>query len=189
MATNLRSRGTVNDRQPMLSTPSWQRRDGRASCAMLAMVDGLRKLVIAGADIDIDVFDEAAPGCPRSEQSQIAREQLLAQRLLEIRGRGTTLVLSGNVHAEFVHRSDAPADFIPAAALVAAHTLVVALVGRHAGGASWCTLQIDGEPVTAAHPVEGHDLGTSTFLEVDPPSPSRRGVAYVGRITSSPPAA
>jgi len=185
-AAYLRSHGTVNDRLPMLSTPSWQRRDGRASLAMLAMVEGLRKLVSVGADIEIDVLDAAAPGNPRSEWNQIAREQLLAQRLLEIRGRGATLVLSGNVHAEFVPRSDAAADLIPAAALIAAETRVVSR--RTPRRRCIVVHSADrGELVTAAHPVEGRDLGSRTFLEIDPLSPSRRGIAYVGRITPSPP--
>jgi hypothetical protein len=66
---------------------------------------------------------------------------------------------------------------------------LVSLVGRHAGGVSWCTLPVGGRLVSGVHPVTGHDQGDAAFIDVDPPGPVRAGVAYVGRLSPSPPAA
>jgi len=187
-ADYVRSNGTVDDRTHMLSTASWQRQDGRASLAMLRLIEQLRKLTSEGANIDTDVFDVECPGGPDLGSFQNAREQLLAERLLTIRERGTTIVLTGNIHAELFARPDAPDDFVPAAARISRHTGLVTLVGRHSGGASWCTLPIDGRLVTAAHPVDGVDLGAETFVETEQSQSAHHGIAYVGRITPSPPA-
>jgi len=184
----VRSAGTLAERERLLATGSWQRRDGRASKAMFSLVDGLRRCVQAGASIGVDAFDAGPTGDPLSGSYQVEREHLLAERLLEIRSQGATLALTGNVHAELLPRPGAPNEFVPAAALVAEHTPLVSLEGRHAGGHSWCSLLIDGELVSTAHPVAGQDQGATAFVEVGPPSRTRRGVAYVGRITPSPPA-
>jgi hypothetical protein len=183
-----RSDGSATDRKMLLATISWQRQDGRASQAMFSLVDGLRAQIQAGASIEIDVFDASPIGDPHAASYQIERERLLAERLLEIRTRAATLALSGNVHAELLPRPDAHHGFVPAAALVAEHTSLASLIGRHAGGASWCTLPVEGQFIAAAHPVRGRDQGDTAFLEVEPPCPIRTGVAYVGAITPSPPA-
>lgn len=188
LADYLGSAGTAGDRKHMLSTPSWQRQDGRASLAMLRLVEQLRRLGTDGASIEIDVIDVETPGAEGVGSFQNAREQALAERVFAIRERGTTLVLTGNIHAEFVARPDAPDDFVPAAARIARHTGLLSFVGCHAGGASWCTLPVDGRLVTAAHPVDGVDLGTEPFVETQQSSRAHHGIAYVGRLTPSPPA-
>jgi len=184
----LTSEGSIEDRMRLLSTPSWQRSDGRASLAMLALMDDLRHLVRGGADVGIDVFDVEPQGDPQSVRYQLTRERLLADRLLDIRRRGTTLVLTGNVHAELSARADAPRGFVPAAALIATEVSLVSIVGRRSGGESWCTLPVDGRLVTAAHGVDGTNLGDEPYIDLEPSTHGYRGVAYVGRITPSPPA-
>jgi hypothetical protein len=187
-AAFVRSAGGAGDRDRLLATTSWQRQDGRASEAMVALVNGLRREIVTGASIEIDVFDAVPVGDPRSDEYRIERERLLAERLIATRRRAVTVALSGNVHAELVARRDAPEGFVPAARLAAEHTDLVSLMGRHAGGESWCTLPIDGRLVSGAHPLEGDDRGDTRFIEVEPPSSVRAGVAYVGHITPSPPA-
>jgi len=188
MRSFVRSPGGADDRERLLATSSWQRQDGRASEAMFALVDGVRRAVQAGARLELDVFDAAPIGDPGSPRSHVEREVEMAERLLRVRSRGATLALTGNVHAELVPRAGAPEALVPSAALIAEHSSLLTLVGRHAGGHAWCTLPVDGRLVSAAHPVEGDDRGRRPFIDVEPPSRVRSGIAYVGAITPSPPA-
>lgn len=187
-ASFVESGGLASDLERLLGAPSWQRQDGRASVAMLSLVEGIRCLVHAGALIEAAVFDATPVGDPRSDGYQIQRERLLADGLREIGTHGPTLALTGNAHAELVPRPDAPPMFVPAAAQVAEHTTLVALVGQHAGGEAWCTLPIDGQLVSAPHPVKGNYQGDQAFIEVAPSAFVRPGAAYVGAISPSPPA-
>jgi hypothetical protein len=185
----LLSSGSADDRRELLRTRSWQRNDGRASQAMFEMIDTIRQLVDQGASIEIDVFDVPTADTEGTPEDETRRDRLIAERLQTISQRSTTLALTGNVHAELTARPDAPIGFIPAAAIIAAETPLLSLIGRHAGGESWCTLLIDGHPESRAHPVTGADRGPSPFIHIDPTPEPRRGTAYVGRITPSPPAA
>ncbi len=185
----VRSSGSADDRRELLRTGSWQRTDGRASKAMFEMIETIRRLVGQGAPLEIDVFDVPTPDTEETREEEARREWLMAERLQTISRRGTTLALTGNVHAELTSRPDAPVGFVPAAAIIAAETPLLSLIGRHAGGESWCTLLIDGHPESRAHPVSGVDLGPSPFIQIDSAPELRRGTAYVGRITPSPPTA
>ncbi|MFT3852553.1 MAG: hypothetical protein QM733_07445 [Ilumatobacteraceae bacterium] len=42
--------------------------------------------------------------------------------------------------------------------------------------------------MTGVHHVDGRNQGDEQFVEVDPPSNARAGVAYVGTLTASRPA-
>ncbi len=181
----LHSKGTRADRLRLLSVPSWQRHDGRASLAMLALVEHIRAIANEGALVEIAVFDREPVGDPLSDKYRIERERMVAERLLEIRRQGTVLALTGNVHAESEPRFDAPAGFASAASLIAEEVDSTSILGRHAGGESFCMMLIGGELVSGPHPVEGVDLGSDPFIEVDT---AASGVAYVGSITASPPA-
>ena len=69
-AAYVRSAGAPADRQRLLAAPSWQQRDGRASQAMLRLIDRQRTLAHAGADIQIACFDATPAGQPFSDPTR-----------------------------------------------------------------------------------------------------------------------
>jgi hypothetical protein len=157
---------------------------------MLDLVEDCRRhghngLPIAVVLVDVSPSDVLSIGAAPAVQ----RDAVMAARLLDARAAGPVVALVGNVHA----RTDddfpfpMPPGYRPMAQIVAAETSTVSLLGQHAGGAAWCTIEKDGKPQSGAHPFAGTDLGTAEFVNLDDPPVGYDGIAYVGRITASPP--
>ncbi|WP_114953294.1 hypothetical protein [Sphingosinicella terrae] len=94
----LASDGGPAARAALLASPGWADRHGRASEAILAVVDVLRSLRSAGADIAIVAFDHpsAQPGTSAAREEGMARNLLAAQRT---RPHARTVALTGLGHA------------------------------------------------------------------------------------------
>lgn len=86
-------------RKSLLAAPAWSDRVGRASVAMLAMLEHVRSLRASGADIRVVAFDHESESGPTSEN----REAGMGQHLLDAaRARPDALVmaLTGAGHAD-----------------------------------------------------------------------------------------
>lgn len=91
----LASRGTPADRADLLAGEHWTEpmHDGRDSVAMAGLIERVRALRAAGADISIALFD--APG--NGERN--ARMAASLRGAIEAHPQSRVLVLTGNVHA------------------------------------------------------------------------------------------
>ncbi len=89
------SNGTPADKTALLAGSHWQdaMHDGRDSQAMSGLIERMRQLKSAGADVSIDLFD--APGS--GDRNERMAEHLRA--LVRHAPRASVLVLTGNVHA------------------------------------------------------------------------------------------
>jgi hypothetical protein len=94
----LASDGSAADRKRMLALPFWSKpyQDGRASAAMLDLIESLRKQARAGANVTVATFDQADGQNPQE------RDKDMADKLRAIAASHTSariIVLSGNYHA------------------------------------------------------------------------------------------
>jgi hypothetical protein len=91
----LASGGAVTDRAALLAGEHWTEtmHDGRDSVAMAALIERMRTLRAAGADISIVLFD--APG----KDERDARMAASLRKAMAARPKVRVLVLTGNVHA------------------------------------------------------------------------------------------
>lgn len=89
------SGGTPADKAVLLAGRHWRDKmhDGRDSQAMSGLIERMRQLKSAGADVSIDLFDATGPG----ERNKRMADHLRA--LVQRVPRATVLVLTGNVHA------------------------------------------------------------------------------------------
>lgn len=197
-------------RQRLLDlVPAWgSRKDGVASVAMLAMVEGLHALKEAGAPIDIVAFNGASddaqiaafaelPGQQPHEAMQAANIRKAAQR----REYAHVVVLVGSLHASKARTRVRGIEIRPMAMLLAAPERVVALGMNTQGGTSWsCRLDEDAQLVPGA-PITDDMIECGSHrqaADLPPLAPgfhfaaSRRdgrydGVFAVGPVTASPP--
>jgi hypothetical protein len=99
LETFLATRDADSARKTLLSAPAWSDRVGRASVAMLAMLEQVRSLHAAGAEVRLVAFDHESESGPTSEK----REAGMGQRLLDAsRAHAGALViaLTGVGHAD-----------------------------------------------------------------------------------------
>jgi hypothetical protein len=91
----LASRGTAADRTDLLAGEHWTdpMHDGRDSVAMAGLIERVRALRAAGADISIALFD--APG----KDERNARMAVSLRHAIAAHPQARVLVLTGNVHA------------------------------------------------------------------------------------------
>ncbi len=117
----------------LLSTDEWKGTDGRASAAMLVLLERLRELKIDGAISRIVAFSVT-----RASESAARNEENMAAALLAAAGNdpnALVIALTGNVHAckqalEEVGPYRLMASFLPAAR-------TVALLATDRGGQAW----------------------------------------------------
>lgn len=91
----LASKGTAADRANLLAGAHWMEpmHDGRDSQAMAALIERMRALRAAGADVSIAMFD--APGTGERD----ARMAASLRKAIAAHPAARVLVLTGNVHA------------------------------------------------------------------------------------------
>lgn len=106
----LRSNGDPAARAELLRGPHWKIKDGRASQAMLGLVESIRKLKRQGRDIAVVAFVREVP--PAATQTPYEKEMAAAWIGNPDRSaRSRSIILVGNIHA----LRGAFADFEPAA--------------------------------------------------------------------------
>ncbi len=132
LAAYVASAGAAADRATLLAGPFWHRdfQDGRSSVAMLELIDRVRTLARAGADVAITAFDE-----PKAKDRDLA----MAERALAAMARtpkATWLLYAGNLHARKVKHASYPTTSM-AAHLVARGVPLVALDPRFGAGSAW----------------------------------------------------
>ena len=91
----LASKGTAEDRAALIAGKHWTEptHDGRDSQAMAALIERMRTLRAAGADVAIAMFDAPGGGERDARMAKALREAIAAHPAARV------LVLTGNVHA------------------------------------------------------------------------------------------
>ena len=85
------SKDASTARKTLLSAPAWSDRVGRASVAMLSMLEQVRSLRAAGAEVHLIAFDHESESGPTSEK----REAGMGRRLLDAsRAQAGALVIA-----------------------------------------------------------------------------------------------
>jgi len=170
------------DRQNLVSHPFWSGsyQDGRASKAMLGLIDEIRLLKKSGKDIEVFVFDN---------QSAENRDQAMAEMVmkeLEEDPNVLHLLITGNVHSQikkgvpwnqsletmgsYIYKSD---------------STVVSVILTHTGGDAWmCTPNCSQTTLKVEQGVD-----QATLYELNPASDSQKHSYQlnVGVLTSSYP--
>ena len=179
IAAFLASPGTPADRAALLRGAFWTdpaAQDGRRSQAMAQLLDDLRQLRQAGADLDVATFDD-----PEAAD----RDRAMADRALAAIARAPEaiwLLLAGNLHARKTS-GRWPQTFM-AAHLVQDGVPLTTLDARYGRGSLWACLCDCGPAVAGRGPGRpaGVVLGRSEDGAYD-------GLLDVGAIHFSPPAA
>jgi hypothetical protein len=178
----LRSRGTAADRSALTGTMHWEGQDGRASVAMLALVERLRTMRSAGAAIRVHAFVDPGPPAP----TQTPYEQRMAQQwrtgLAAVPG-ARLVALVGNIHARRVGFR----DFDPAA-MHLPHDELITIDMAPNGGSAWNCQQSG----CAAHPLGRAGPATPRGIQPTPALPEQWGrfdrwLSPGGHYSASPP--
>lgn len=188
----MESTGTAEDRLALLDSPAWNTNDGRTSAAVVDLIEACRASRHQDRSLTVALVDVRGDERARAQESfAVRRDELMAERLLAVSANGSVVALLGNVHArlddDFV--AAMPNGYQPAAALIKRCRTVVSLLGAHSGGTAWCVMDRGGAPVADVHRVWGPDRGPGRFLAIGEHCDGYSGVAYVGPVTASPPAA
>lgn len=145
VARYLASEGSEADVAALLQGEFWQRseQDGRSSAAMLALLERIRVLQAAGAELDAFTFDRLPQGGWNERDAAMAAE-ILARS--EAEPDALVITLSGNLHT----RATTGLPWDPEAVPMAQHVRAVradarTLDVRHGGGSVWaCWMVEDG---------------------------------------------
>ena len=194
--------------------PDWrERKDGVVSQAMLALLERLHALKLAGRRIDVVAFTgprdpaQAArfaslPGQGPNEAAQADNIRIAA----EAKDYAKVLVLVGNVHARKLRWERARTPFDPMVVQLASPKQVLALDLAHSGGTAWNCVMKGAPPASgpitsdaldcSAHPARATPFSQggaprvvlNKDLRTPPgPDPAYDGILDVGPIVASPP--
>ncbi len=138
----MRSDGGPAARAAVTAGPAWEDRGGRASAAMLDLVEGLRRLKRSGADLSLLAFDRA----PTAVFTSAAREEAMARALIEASGDQDRLVvtLTGAGHADREGFVSAKPPFRSAAQSLPASQVLSLAIARPGGEAWGCRRPSEG---------------------------------------------
>lgn len=182
----LASKGTAADRADLLAGAHWTEpmHDGRDSQAMAALIERVRALRAAGADISIVMFD--APG--KGERD--ARMASTLRATIKAHPASRVLVLTGNVHAmtgkpREMFLDDKPYTPPTTMARHLADLHPVSIEFRALRGDAWTCQGAD----CSAHalPSASRSMAEPTFAPEDP-GESWDYLVALPRFTASPPA-
>ena len=152
------SDGSDQAKQALLRSDIWDRRyaDGRSSEAIFSLLETLRILVRAGADIRVFSTQPDYLTAQPQFYDELARADGWA-RLAAARPDAVNLVLVGRAHAALRDNDDL--GFLPAAAHLRAAE-VLAIGPAEEGGAQW-SLDVSptGQPLMGVHPLPGRPRG------------------------------
>ena len=184
--TYLASEGGEEARDALLAGPFWRSgyQDGRASQAMLELIEDVGGLRRSGLRAGVVLFDTGGAGGGQ------ARDRGMADRLAELVAEETeavTLILTGNVHSRTERGRPGNADFEPMGYLLRrrlAADRVVSLMQAHGNGTAWICSRDCG--VTELGGRRG-ERPWRVEVAGEPP-PGHDGWYRIGEITASPPA-
>lgn len=166
------------DRKALTDGSWWKQHDGRSSVAMLELIDRVRQLERAGANISIVAYD-----VPTADE----RDTAMADFVRAARKPDEVFVgLSGNIHSRRAKWN----ELTPMVAHLVAAGLAVKTYDVSAnGGTFWaCMGEGDGEPVCGEHPMS-KDPRHGTPWTIGPRrDDAHDGVYYVGKTMASFPA-
>lgn len=176
----LASAGTAADRAAFLTSPFWSspHQDGRASTAMLRLIDDSRRRKQAGQDLRVVLLDR-----PQAMQQ---RDRVMAERLagaVEAAPDRFFVALMGNLHNRVSQGSgrvgERTAQAVPTVALTS-------LLATYTGGSAWVCME-DG---CGSHDLAGRPSdAVAPSVTFGSQSPHYDGTLFVGAITAAAPAA
>ena len=178
-----------NARKTLLSAPAWSDRAGRASVAMLAMLEQVRSLHAAGVDVRLVAFDHESESGPTSQK----REAGMGQRLLDAsRAQAGALViaLTGVGHADRTGWQSFNPPFRSAVQYLPDHR-TLSLTFVRGGGEVWaCRPPAEGAPDECkVWPGTKREEIPPRGIVLDASRPGFDGVVSVGKpYTAAPPA-
>ncbi|MBA3821273.1 MAG: hypothetical protein H0X17_20485, partial [Deltaproteobacteria bacterium] len=141
----LRSAGSAADREALVAGSFWSQADGRSSAAMVALIDRVRTLRVAGAAIELVAYDVLSTG----------RDAAMADAVVKARDASAIFIaLSGNVHSRRNKGVPWDAALVPTVAhLVARGLPVTTFLDAPAGGTIAARIATDDhEPTCGVHP-------------------------------------
>lgn len=179
IATFMRSAGTPSDQAALVLGPFWRGQDGRASEAVVALLERLRSLVAGGARISVAAIDDW--------KDPAGRDAAMASALRELRAthpEARVVALMGNLHARSDRRERPDgADHHPVGYLLRDLNPLSVLV-EYSGGATWACAPQCG-PLALHAPRNGpREAGA---FSAEPPRPGYHASVSVGHGTVSPP--
>jgi hypothetical protein len=167
------------DRKALLEGAFWKGQDGRASNAMVALLDRIRDLRLRGAKIEVVTYDIT---------DELDRDLAMANAVLAARDEGATWIgLSGNVHSRKTPYPGMPGK--PLVAHLVDKKLPITTYDVSAtGGTMWACVSKDGvDAGCGVHP-NGNDGGKGKPWTLGPANdPSHDGVYFVGETKASMP--
>jgi hypothetical protein len=168
----------TGDRATLLAGPFWAQHDGRSSAAMVELLDRVRWLRRAGANIDVVAFDVT---------DKPDRDEAMAIKVLATRhDKGVVVGLSGNIHSR---RTKWNATTPLVSHLVDAKLPIKTHDISAAGGTMWsCIATPDHEPVCGEHPMRVDTPPGTPWTFGPPRDDSHDGVYFVGPTKASVPA-
>ena len=175
----LASRGTSADREKLTSTAFWQdTRDGRASEAMLGLIETVRELKSRGKPVSVFAFDDQ-PGTDLERDVAIAN----GIRRFHLAHRNSTIIaLMGNIHAMQKPFVLGEKELMPSGVLLKDLSPVSVYIAYPAGTISACMPEC-GTHVTK--PVKG---ATGSFaIETGSPLGGYDYTIFLASISASPP--
>lgn len=190
LADYLASAGSPEDRARLLAGKHWQgeMQDGRASEAMLALIERARELVAAGAPLDLFVFDYESMDWNERDAAMAAT--IIAQA--EAHPRALIVTLSGNLHVRTVPGLRWDPNAVPMGVHVsAARPEALALDIRHPGGEIWaCALREGGGQSCGPMSMKGYDPSGETEIELwrERNEAGLDGGYWLPALTPAPPA-
>ena len=182
----------------LLSRPHWSGDDGRASVAMFAMMELMRRLNRQGGDVrvvamdinwpDVDPKSITPKELERLEAQMKGRDRAMAEAVLAARRKfpkSNVVVLAGNIHTKLSKSLPGDSQYTPmgwhiAQALPDATSLNV----QFSGGEAWVVTDKGVGPTR----MKGVDRGNDPFIEVfTKPQDGFHGAFYVAKISAAHP--
>jgi hypothetical protein len=179
------SSGRPQDAERLTGTAFWRRamQDGRTSIDMLRMLERIRALRAAGADLKVLGIDGDVP--PARRDGVMA--DMLRTELREGAGR-QVVALIGGLHAVRNKGSRFNPQYESAVYLLADQHPLALTVGT-AGGTAWvCQAPSPASCHAAAWDINRVGPAPAAPFALTPPSAQFDGVFFVGTTTASPPA-
>ncbi len=139
----LKSDGGELARKQLVASQFGDLNDGRGSQAYLALLDDVRKMKQAGANIGIaatDIGSEDEKGIKDSDWTQNLRDRIMANKIVAVaRANPDSVVLSlaGYVHASQKKASYVSDSFEPMGYVIAQQVPAYSIGFTHGGGTAW----------------------------------------------------
>ena len=182
----MNSEGTDEDRNALLAGPTWRAsyQDGRASHAMVQLIDGLRKLRRDGRKVSVVLFDASGKNGGQQRERDMARN--LAAAAAASPG-AVLVVLTGNMHSRVTKGTSRNSEYEPMGYLIGQEESVGRLISlnvAHAGGSAWICA-----PDCGVSSLSGAHESSAWRIEIDDETrpPGHLGWYHVGAITASVP--